>query len=361
MAPRRVLFFDRRPWRPLRFVVVAVLLACERGRPPAPAAPGPALAGASDPAGLIASGWELLERAGDRDSGAALDRFVRARAVLPDAPLAVAGEGIARAMGGDAAGAEPLLRRALAPDGCAALVPRNRLALTHFALGNLLFDGGRTAEAEPEYRAAVADAATGLGRASALAQIARIELDGNRLDAADATLADALAACPENGQAHFVRATLMKRRGDADAAARELRIHELLRAIEESSARRPVDVERLLAARRDLVAAWPGSEAVRLELIRALVAAGRYGDAELEAAALLQAKGPSAPLAWLLARAQAGRGDLAGATKARALMLRLDPRSPPALDEEIVAEWRRGGVRFTEAAAARLLAEWRRR
>jgi hypothetical protein len=41
-------------------------------------------------------------------------------------------------------------------------------------------------------------------------------------------------------------------------------------------------------------------------------------------------------------------------------MRRLDPRSPPELDLQIVDEWRRGGVRFSEGEAARLLDEWRR-
>ena len=289
-------------------------------------------------------GWSLLEGHADRAAGRALALFAAARASRPQDPLALAGEGIARAMGGDAAGAEPLLRGALAH--AEQLAPRNRLALTRFALANLLFDAGRGAEAEPEYRAAATAAATSAGRAAALVRIATIALDGDRLDDADSALGVALAGAPDYAQAHYLRATLLRRRGATADAERELRLHALLKAVDEAGRHSPPDVDEVLRLRSELIAAWPECAVFRLDRIRFEIDAGRYAQAQAEAAALLESAGPSAPVAFLLARAHAGRGDLAAATEARALALRLDPAAPSSR-QQVLADWRRGG-RFSE-------------
>jgi len=340
----------------LRGALLGALAGC--GREPERVDPTAGSAAEGDAAARIAEGWSLLEGHADRAAGRALALFAAARVSRPQDPLALAGEGIARAMGGDAAGAEPLLRGALAH--AEQLAPRNRLALTRFALANLLFDAGRGAEAEPEYRAAATAAATSAGRAAALVRIATIALDGDRLDDADAALDVALAGAPDYAQAHYLRATLLRRRGATADAERELRLHALLKAVDEAGRHAPPDVDLVLRLRSELIAAWPECAVFRLDRIRCEIDAGRYAQAQAEAAALLESAGPSAPVAFLLARAHAGRGDLAAATEARALALRLDPAAPVELDEQVLADWRRGGVGFSEEAAAKLRAEWRR-
>jgi tetratricopeptide (TPR) repeat protein len=339
---------------PLRAALLGALLGalarCGRDDPGGAAPDGAAA--------QVAEGWKLLEGHGDRGGGPALALFVAARAVAPDEPLALAGEGIARTMGGDAAGGEPLLRAALAHEE--RLAPRHRLALTRYALANLLLDAGRGADAEPLFRAAAAAATTGAGRSAALVPVARIALDGGRLDDAALALDEALAASPENEQAHYVRSVLLRRRGATAEADHELRLHTLLRSLEEAGRRTPLDVEEVLRIRADLIAAWPECEVLRLARIRFLIESGRFAPAQADAAALLESGGPSAPLAWLLARAHAGSGDLAAAGKARSLALRLDPGAPAELEEQVIADWRRGGAGFSEEAAAKLREQWRR-
>ena len=222
---------------------------------------------AADPsaaAARIEFGFLLLEGHERGSFGAALLEFRFARLVAPDDPMAICGEAVARLEVGDVVRGEPLLRRALAD----AAVQRHagRFAVASVAQARLDADAGRRADALRRY-AEIARLATLPASARARAKIERVELliTERRLDEAADEVAAAIALDPRNVKGRYQDAVIRRKRGDLIGAAAALRIHELLRAIEDHPSQRvrldSARLDRLHAELAALLAAESAKEA----------------------------------------------------------------------------------------------------
>jgi tetratricopeptide (TPR) repeat protein len=316
---------------------------------------------AADPSSAgarVELGFVLLDALDEKHYGAALEQFRAARAIAPQNPLATCGEGIAREGLGDLDRAEPILRGALAADA----VKRDplRFFAASAALARIEAVRGRTDDAVRRFREAGGMAGpTARQRADCFARAAEALAQAARPADAEAELRRAFRLDPENLRGHYLRSQLLAKRGAAPEAAAEARIHEILRALADHTAKRyRLDGERRVALRRDLVEAWPEYVRARYELVRELLDEGRYAEAVTEIGALHERDAPNAESRALLARAKAGAGDLAGAKEAFDALRFGDPEVRRAFARDVLADWRRGVPGATEAEAEARRREW---
>jgi predicted Zn-dependent protease len=317
---------------------------------------------AADPAceeALEMLGWLLLEPGSDQDEGAALRRFLELEKLGVATASALGGGGVARVAGGDSAGARPRLEAALAATPPAE---PGRLSRFHSALARIEREADRLAESESHGRAAVGLAPNDLARADPLAELGDLLAATGREDEGEKELRAAIVADPELSKGHYLLSRLLARRGKTEEAAKEAKVHSLLRELHEQVLSRVrVDPERRLALRGELVAAAPECAPFRIAWVKALLDGKRHAEAEKALAATIAAGRPTAEVAFLLARARAGQGNLAGADQARTLMRQIDPRVPPDLDRQILAEWKRGVPDVSDDQVESVLLRWSRK
>lgn len=316
---------------------------------------------AAEPANLggrIAFGFLLLDEGDEYNAGAALRQFRLARLIDGREPFAACGEGIARAAVGDDARAEPLLVAALASDVVRRDPPR--LAAAQAALARLRATQGRNDEAlQLLATAAATPQCPPQNRAAWLGRRADLLCELGRRDESEKVVREALALDPEMLQGHHLLAQLLTRRGAAEEAKHEARIHDLLRQLYDHRTKRlEADVELRLKLRRALVEADPANRRARYQLARELLDVRRWSDADAEIVALLARDGSTAELHWLRARAKAGAGDLTGAKSEADLMRREDPSVPSEVLRSILEDWRKGNPDVTAADLQKKLAEW---
>ncbi|MBL8383488.1 MAG: tetratricopeptide repeat protein [Burkholderiales bacterium] len=138
------------------------------------------------------------------DVGGARERFAAALALSPDHPRALALAGVAQLAGGDAAGAETLLRRAIAGDAAPHL--------PWFNLGNALVAQGRPGDAAAAFdesaRRAPQHFATWFN-------LARARLESGAIDAAIDAAAQCVALAPGDPAALVELATMRFRKAEA--------------------------------------------------------------------------------------------------------------------------------------------------
>ena len=206
-------------------------------------------------------GYFLLEDAVVSEYGRAIEQFELAQRLDPDDPFALCGLGIALQELGDSDRAEPLLRASLASERVQRAPGRTMVATA--ALAKIAAIRGRTDEALAGFaEAARSPAATPRARAIYLTSRAELLKEAGRGAEAEAELREAIGLDPEDPRAHHHLASLLSRRGERAEAQKELRIHEILRQLVDSKARRfRLDVEGTLRLRRELVAVWPEFEA----------------------------------------------------------------------------------------------------
>jgi tetratricopeptide (TPR) repeat protein len=206
-------------------------------------------------------GYFLLEDAVVSEYGRAIEQFEIALRLDPDDPFAACGIGIATQEIGDVERAEPLLRAALA-SGRVQQAPGRTMVATA-ALAKIDAIRGRTDEALTRFaEAARSPAATPRARAVYLTNRSELLEESGRSPEAEAELREAIGLDPENVRAHHHLAWLLSRRGERAEARKELRIHEILRQLADSTAKRfRVDSERTRRLHRELVAVWPEFEA----------------------------------------------------------------------------------------------------
>jgi len=307
---------------------------------------------------LVEYGFLLLEPGAEQNLGLALLQFRRAQAVVPGQLHALAGEGVARAALHDVARAEPLLRRALdeLPEEAVG-----RRAWSALALADLCAADGRTDEALQLYAQVTADAIPALQRSTALVHVADLLLQLDRPANAEPALRAALVLDPQHVRAHYLLAQLLAKRGDAAAeAAKETRIHELLRQLlDHVSPLYTKDAARRTQLWHELAAAWPENRRLPYSLARDQLDAGDYAGGKATAAELLARDGATAEVSWLAARAAAGGGDLATAKQHLDAMRRADPNAPSTVVRAVLEDWRRGNPDSVDAALFdRTLREW---
>jgi tetratricopeptide (TPR) repeat protein len=305
-------------------------------------------------------GWQLLEPGSDQDDGAALVCFTKLEKLGVDTSSVKAGAGLARAFGGDAAGARSRIEAAIETQDLAA--DPARLVRLHLELGRLRAAAGELEAAERSFLRALELERIPMRRAEPLALLGALLAEHGRLEEAERRLREAIAADPEHVQARFLFARLLARLGRCEDAQREARIHDLLSRLHDRAEGpgRP-DLETKVRLGRELMALDPDCGSFEIAFVRTLLKARRYAEAQEEITAIAKRRGTTSGLAFLLARAHAGQGDLAGAEKARATMLQLDPQVPASLDREIVEEWRRGHPDVSDDTLELLLARWGRR
>jgi Tfp pilus assembly protein PilF len=317
---------------------------------------------AADPACVDAHellGWFLLDATSEQDAGAALLCFERLRALGRSGASIDAGEGVARALCGESTGAQRLLESARSAPELAA--EPSRLAKVLIALGRLACQSGDDVAAEHDFKTAAEVEPAVAWRAEPLAQLGELQARIGRTAEAEQTLRAAIAADADHLKARYLLSRLLLKSGRTDEAEREARVHELLRQLYDPQSQRITgDMERRIRLRAELVAAAPDCAAFKSSWLRALVDAKRYADCEKALADLVKRQPATAELAYLLARARAGRGNLEGADQARALLHQLDPAAPASLDREIADEWRRGVPDVSDDAYEALLARWGR-
>jgi len=316
---------------------------------------------AADPACVAARvdyGFLLLEEIDPADYGGALAQFRGARAVEPHHALAACGEGIARQELGDVERAEPLLREALAAPGIAEFPAHHAAAAA--ALARIEAIRGRGEEALRRFdEAARIDGAPPRRRAVYRALRADLLAESGRDDEAEAEVRRAIGLDPENVRAHHLLGRLLGRRGARAEAAREARIHELLRELVDHRSRRVLlDHERRIALRRELNLAWPEHAGGRILLVRELLECGRFAEAVAEVDGGAGAAEPTLEWRGLAARARAGAGDLDGARAELEAMRRVAPDLPLALLLGVLQEWQRGNPSVTRAQMDARLREW---
>jgi tetratricopeptide (TPR) repeat protein len=318
---------------------------------------------AADPShlrGRVAFGFLLLDEGDEYNAGGALRQFRLARLIDAGDALAACGEGIARADVGDDARAEPLLVAALAGD----LVKRDpmHLAAAQAALARLRTTQGRNDEALALLATAAATPeSVPQNRAAWLVRRADLLAQLERRDEAEQQVRAALTLDPEHVHGHYLLAQLLARRGAADEAKHEARLHDLLRQLYDHRTKRlEADTERRLKLRRELVAADPANGRARYQLVRELLDCRHWSEAATEVATLVQRDGATAELHWLGARAKAGAGDLAGAKAEADAMRKADPDVPPDVLRSILDDWRKGNPDVSAADLQKKLAEWTR-
>ncbi len=321
------------------------------------------LALAADPAcveALEQLGWFLLDPAPGQDPGAALLCFLRLRRLGAAGVVVSAGEGVARAASGDGAGARPLLDAAAGSPELQSDPARR--AKVEFALGLLDGDDGRAADAIVHVARVLELEPVPAFRAEPLVALGELLIGSSKPEEGEMRLREAIAADPEHVKARYVLSRLLQRLGRADEAQRQMRVHDLLERILSPERRPGPDAAAEQAEMRaQLLAAEPDCRAFRSGWLRALLEARRYDEASREIAQLARREPPTAELAFLLARARAGLGDLAGAEKSRALMRKLDPKVPATLDRVILEEWRRGVPAVSDDQIEGVLLQWSRR
>jgi predicted Zn-dependent protease len=318
---------------------------------------------AADPAcadALELLGWMHLEPGPDVNDGAALVCFTKLEKLGVKSASVLGGAGVARSISGDAAGARPRLEVALASGELEGRP--DRLVKVHLALARLDADSGRAAEAEAHVLRALELEPLPFRRAIPLALHGELLAETGRLDESERRLREAIAADAEHVKAHHQLARVLARLGRPEEAARETRIQQILSKLRElTGSKGQPDVEAEVRLTRELVTIAPEHDDFAIANVRTLLKARRYAEAEKEIAAVAKRKKLTSGLAFLLARARAGQGDLSGAEKARATMLQLDPKAPAALDREILEEWRRGAPDVSDDTLDLLLARWSRR
>ncbi len=317
---------------------------------------------AADPActpALEELGWFLLDAAVGQDPGAALVCFLDLASLEPTHPSAAAGEGIARAASGDSMGARPLLEAAqTAPDF--ATRPARLAKIVH-ALARLDADDGRFEQAVAGFERTLALEPVASARAEPLVELGELYVGRAMLADGEKRLREAIAVDPEHTKARYQLGRLLAKLDRAEESALQLRIHGLLDRILGSDPRaEPIDADRRADLRAELLKLEPECRLFRSNWLRALLVARRYDDATREIVQLSKREPPTPELAFLLARARAGLGDLPGAEKARALMQKLDPKIPRSLDRVILEEWRRGVPSVDDSAIESTLQRWNR-
>lgn len=316
---------------------------------------------AADPAlvpGLVSYGFFLCQETEVKNPGEALRLFRLARMVSAEDLGARLGEGITRQMVGDLERAEPLLRGALED---AELLPAVERAMAELSLGTLLYESGRAADARVHLRRAAEEAAWDPARrAAAYVQLAATASDAADLEAAEQALRAALEQDPEQIAAHHQLSRILARRGQTEEAAHHRTIHAILRRMaDHNSARFLQDHDLRIELQRELVEAYPEYARAPLKLIRELLGVRRYADALAEVTRRFAATGAAtqqAELYYLMARAQAGLGQLAAARASARTMRQLDRSVPVAVLRDILEEWKRAGA--SEAEVQQALQEW---
>jgi tetratricopeptide (TPR) repeat protein len=320
------------------------------------------LALTADPAnvdGLELLGWLLLEPGPEMDEGVALLSFEKLRKLGVRTGSALGGAGVARTISGDLDGARPLLEQALGqPD----LEKRpDRAARVERALGQVESNAGRIVEAERHFRRAAELEPVPLRRAEPLALLGELLTGADRLEEAESSLRAAVTADPDHLRSRYLHARLLARLGRTDEADRAARIYELLRKLyDHVGSREAQDFERKLRLRLELATLSPETDSFVTAAVRAQLDARRYADAERTIRDVAARRAPTAELAFLLARARAGLGDLDGAGKARQMMRQIDPGVPPHLDRAIAEEWRRGVAGIAPEKVEELVRRWSR-
>ncbi len=289
---------------------------------------------------LVEYGFLLLEPGAEQNFGLALLQLRRAQLVVPGQLHAMVGEGVARAALQDTVRAEPLLRHALSelPDTAVG-----RRAWAASALGDLCANDGRTDEALRFYALASADSVPVLQRGGALVHLADLLAQLDRPAEAQSAVRRALQVDPENVRAHYLLSQLLSKAADVDGAAKEARIHELLRALRDHlSARYVNDAARRTALWRELATAWPEHKRLLHSLVRDQLEGGDFVGAKVTVAEIEARDGASAELHWLTARALAGNGEIDAARQRVQSMERLDPAVPRGVVRTVLEDWRRG-------------------
>ena len=314
---------------------------------------------AADPACVEARvelGFFLLEEAEETNYGGALLHFRVARLLAPEEPFAVCGEGLSRADLGDAARAEPLLRGSID-----AMRPHaTRFAIVTASLAGIAATRGRTDEAIAGFRAAAdVPGIPRRARAIYLSKLADLLVEAHRPAEAEPRLREAIELDPENLRAHYLLTRVLAQRGATAEAAREARVHEALRALEDHrSKRHRQDVDRTLRLRRELNAAWPEYSRGAYALVGEMLEHARFKDALAELGELSRRDGATQEIHGLLARAKAGSGDLAGARDSLVAMTRAGPTVSPAFVRDVLDDWQRGNPGVTPEQMQATMREW---
>lgn len=318
----------------------------------------------ADPSHLesrIEYGFQLIEPTEDQSLGVALEQFRIARLMESDHLHAIAGEGIVRAQLNDWARAEPLLRRALAELPPTAV---GRRALCDIALADLLAGDGRPEEALQHYDAASGESRPPTQRTGALVRSAAVLMQLDRPEEAEPRLRRALQIEMEHVRAHYLLAQLLSRRAKDDAtraeAAREARIHELLRALRDHLSSLYVrDTARRAKLWNELAEAWPENKRLLHSLVRDQLDGNDFAGARITVERLEARDGRTAETLWLGARATAGSGDLVGAKALVEAMLKLDANVPPQVVRAVLEDWRRGNsATVDQATFERTVKQW---
>lgn len=301
---------------------------------------------------LLEYGLFLLETPEFMNHGRALELFNTARRLDPNQPLAICGAGLAWAGMDNFEAAEPALRESLERQ----TIPAPLRALTETSLARILFATGRPEEARGHFQAALQ---LQPGRAAFHVEYGLfLKAEGQR-DAAEEAMRAALRCNPTEVTAHYQLYQLLLQRGAADEAARERRIHEILRHfVDHASNLYQQDSEKILTLRRELVEVYPEYERARLILIRELLQWQRHAEAEQELQIQIEQKGATAETHFLLARSQAGQGRLDAAFAALQAMRAADPKVPPQLEDEILEDWK-NALHPDEATLALVREQWR--
>ena len=309
---------------------------------------------------LLEQGFLLCDPTPAHNPGKAVRAFRLARLVHPDHPAALAGEGIARALAGDAEGARPLLQSTASLDPPLPAMLRGRVEL---ALGKLSLAAREGANAKLHLERAFATAELPpLSRAEAARELGLLELEAGAIDEATRLLHAALDVHREDVATHYHLSRLARRQGDTATADRHAQIHHILRELQDhDSLRFDKDHTRRVELRRQLVEADPDSPRARALLVRELLVVGHTDEALREIDALAAKAGSDrerAEVSFFRARAHARAGDLAGAEERIAELRRLDPALPSALLREVLRDWKRSSEEITEEMCQQTFERW---
>ncbi len=311
----------------------------------------------TDPANVGAHvnyGFHLIQRL---EPALALRHFRLALLLDADQPFARAGEGAARQAMGDDARARPLLEAALARAEIDS-VPAYR-ALTHAAYARSLAAAARHDAAVLQFERAITVERADRVRAGYRSLYASMLCDLGRWQDALSQLRQAVAEHPEHLRSHYLLQRVHQKLGQDHLARREAEIHEILRRLVDHPSRRfREDHEQRIALKKKLIEAYPEHTRARLQLVREYLDLKRYDEALMEIDLEEKQRGKSGETHFLLARAHAGKGDLAAARGYLWTMRAHRSDLPVGIVHDVLGEWRRTRPEVTEEQYQSLFEEW---